>query len=63
MKLHNDKNAFIVLIEDIQVKTGYRADVIEKDYYVVMLLKELAIKQDSGLPAYFKGGTALYKAL
>lgn len=54
MKLHNDKNAFIVLIEDIQVKTGYRADVIEKDYYVVMLLKELAIKQDNRCAYYNK---------
>jgi predicted nucleotidyltransferase component of viral defense system len=63
MNLHKDKDAFIVLIEDIQAKTGYRADVIEKDYYVVMLLKELAIKQNNGLQAYFKGGTALYKAL
>ncbi len=63
MKLHNDRDSFIVLINDIQAKTGYRADVIEKDYYVVLMLKELAYKQNSGLQAYFKGGTALYKAL
>lgn len=63
MNLHNDRDSFIVLIEDVQARTGYRADVIEKDYYVVMLLKELANKQNGGLQAYFKGGTALYKAL
>lgn len=63
MKLHNDRDSFIVLINDIQAKTGYRVDVIEKDYYVVLMLKELAYKQNSGLQAYFKGGTALYKAL
>lgn len=63
MKLHLDKDAFRVLIESIHEKTGYRADVLEKDYYVVLMLEELAKKQTAGLPAYFKGGTALYKAL
>ncbi|MBQ9679947.1 MAG: nucleotidyl transferase AbiEii/AbiGii toxin family protein [Ruminococcus sp.] len=63
MKLHLDKDAFRVLIESIHEKTGYRADVLEKDYYVVLMLEELAAKQVEELPAYFKGGTALYKAL
>lgn len=63
MKLHEDKNAFRVLLDDVHTKTGYRADVLEKDYYVVLILKELAGMQNDGLPAYFKGGTALYKAL
>ena len=63
MKLHRDINAFRVLIEDIHSKTEYRTDVLEKDYYVVLMLSELAAKQNDGLPAYFKGGTALYKAL
>lgn len=63
MKLHEDVNAFRVLINDIHEKTGYRLDVLEKDYYVVLMLEELAQKQGEGLPAYFKGGTALYKAL
>lgn len=63
MKLHEDANAFRVLINDIHEKTGYRLDVLEKDYYVVLMLEELAQKQEEGLPAYFKGGTALYKAL
>ena len=63
MKLHLDKDAFRVLIETIHEKTGYRADVLEKDYYVVLMLEELAEKQAEGLPAFFKGETALYKAL
>ncbi|MBQ3265236.1 MAG: nucleotidyl transferase AbiEii/AbiGii toxin family protein [Ruminococcus sp.] len=63
MKLHLDKDAFRVLIESIHEKTSYRTDVLEKDYYVVLMLEELAAKQSAGLPAYFKGGTALYKAL
>lgn len=63
MKLHEDINAFKVLLNDIHNKTGYRLDVLEKDYYVVLILEELAKFQQDGLPAYFKGGTALYKAL
>ena len=35
MNLHLDKDAFRVLIEDIHSKTGYRTDVLEKDYYVL----------------------------
>ena len=63
MKLHQDINAFRVLLEQIHERTGYRTDVLEKDYYVVLMLHELSEKQKAGLPAYFKGGTALYKAL
>ena len=63
MNLHHDINAFQVLLEQIHDKTGNRTDVLEKDYYVVLMLYELAEKQRAGLPAYFKGGTALYKAL
>lgn len=63
MKLHLDKNAFRVLIDDVHKRTGYRTDVLEKDYYVVLILKELSVFQKEGLPAFFKGGTALYKAL
>ena len=62
MTLHEDQNAFKVLLNDIHTRTGYRLDVLEKDYYVVLLLEELAQKQENGLKAYFKGGTALYKA-
>ena len=63
MNLHNDRDAFQVLINLIHAQTGYREDVLEKDYYMCLILKELAEKQKNGLPAYFKGGTALYKAL
>ena len=63
MTLQNEKDAFRVLIEQVSEDTGYRRDVIEKDYYVTLVLRELAQFQSEGLPAYFKGGTALYKAL
>lgn len=63
MTLHNDKDAFRFLLETVHEKTGYRTDVLEKDYYVLLILHELAGFQADGLPAFFKGGTALYKAL
>lgn len=62
MKLHNDKDAFILLLTQISERTGIRADILEKDYYVTLMLEELSQKQKT-VPAYFKGGTALYKAL
>lgn len=62
MKLHEDVEAFRTLLAIIGMRTGIREDIIEKDYYVTMLLNELSQKQGT-LPAYFKGGTALYKAL
>lgn len=62
MKLHLEPLAYETLLLDVSERTGIRADIIEKDYYVTLLLKELAEKQ-KGVPAYFKGGTALYKAL
>ncbi len=64
MKLHLDRDAFDVFIEKIHERHSYRSDVLEKDYYVVLVLEELAkFQKENNLPAYFKGGTALYKAL
>jgi predicted nucleotidyltransferase component of viral defense system len=62
MNLHIDRAAFETLLIDIQERMGVRADILEKDYYVTLILKELA-KNQGELHAYFKGGTALYKAL
>lgn len=50
------------LILNINNRTGIRNDILEKDYYVCLILKELASKQKE-LQAYFKGGTAVYKIL
>lgn len=62
MKLHEDKAAFGFIVDKLAREYGIRRDVLEKDYYVTLLLHELAIKDKQGY-AYFKGGTALYKAL
>lgn len=50
------------LILNINSRTGIRNDILEKDYYVCLVLKDLSKKQDK-LQAYFKGGTAIYKIL
>ena len=50
------------LILNINNVTGIRTDILEKDYYVCLILKNLSSKQKD-LQAYFKGGTAVYKIL
>lgn len=60
MNLHLHKNDFAFLIRRAAEHSGISADIIEKDYYVTLMLEELAGKQDT-IKAYFKGGTCLYK--
>ena len=62
MLFHLKEQEFKKLIGDIGKRTNISADIIEKDYYVCAVLKELSKKQDY-LKAYFKGGTAVYKIL
>lgn len=50
------------LILNINARTGIRNEILEKDYYVCLILKDLSQKQKD-LQAYFKGGTAVYKIL
>lgn len=62
MNLHSNRDAFQALLSRVSERVDIREDILEKDYYVTLLLSELAEKQGT-LPAYFKGGTALYKAI
>ena len=62
MNLHLNKELFRETIDTLNTKTGVAIDIIEKDYYVCVVLEELSKKQDY-LNAYFKGGTAVYKIL
>lgn len=62
MKLHENKELFKGLILQTEALSKLAADILEKDYYVTLILRELADKQDE-VKAYFKGGTALYKAI
>lgn len=62
MMLHENIDAFKALISSISERSNIREDIIEKDYYLTLLLFELAEKQNE-IHAFFKGGTALYKAI
>ena len=57
-----DKLVLEELILNINNRTGIRNEILEKDYYVSLVLKDLASKQKE-IKAYFKGGTAVYKIL
>ena len=62
MKLHLNKELFKDFIDTLNTRTGIAIDILEKDYYVCLILNEIAIKQNQ-IKAYFKGGTAIYKIL
>lgn len=62
MNLHLNKEVFVEIIDTLNARTGIALDIIEKDYYVCLILMEIAKTQDVS-KAYFKGGTAIYKIL
>lgn len=62
MYLHLKEKEFKSFLQIIKERANIDADIIEKDYYVCAVLKELSKKQNY-LKAYFKGGTAVYKIL
>ena len=45
MNLHEDKFAFLNIINLVHEDSGIRSDILEKDYDVTLLLRELAGKQ------------------
>ena len=62
MKLHLNPPYFRAVLTNTEKRTGKRRDILEKDYFITLLLEELSKRGDSPC-IYFKGGTALYKAL
>ena len=42
MKLHLDKYAFDTIISNISKRSNIRRDILEKDYYVTLILNEQA---------------------
>lgn len=62
MYFHENEFEFASFIRILKNRENIDADIIEKDYYVCTVLKELSKQQDY-LKAYFKGGTAVYKIL
>ncbi len=59
MYLHEDKDKFLAVLETISKASKIQANLIEKDYYVSLILKEIASYSDK---VVFKGGTSLSKA-
>ena len=59
MYLHNNKELFKDVISIVSNKTGFSMEIIEKDYYVTLILKILS---NSKYKFVFKGGTSLSKA-
>lgn len=58
MNLHDDREAFEELIIGAANELAIPANIIEKDYYVTVVLKSLSEKLDDMV---FKGGTSLTK--
>ena len=56
--LHNDREQFLDAINLAVFKTGLEPEIVEKDYYVTMILKKLAERYDF---IVFKGGTSISK--
>ena len=62
MNLHLNRELFAEMIDTLNAREFVAVDIIEKDYYVCLILKEIAKSQGES-KAYFKGGTAVYKIL
>ena len=45
MNLHVNKELFRDMIDTLNTRTGIAIDIIEKDYYVCLILNELSKKQ------------------
>lgn len=58
MYLHEDKEAFKSVVEQTSEHSGRTAMVVEKDYYVTLILKRLSEQLGN---CVFKGGTTLSK--
>ena len=58
MYLHENKENFQEMIELVSTDTGRAAAVIEKDYYVTLILRLLSEQLSN---VVFKGGTSLSK--
>lgn len=60
MYLHKeDRELLHDIIMTVSEKSGIEENIVEKDYYVTLILKELAIRNPN---VVFKGGTSLSKA-
>lgn len=61
MYLHENQKLFISFIQETKNKTDYSPSIIEKDYYVTMILRLIVEKSADLGVVVFKGGTSLSK--
>jgi predicted nucleotidyltransferase component of viral defense system len=57
--IHKNKNDFLQMLEGVSARTGFSAGLLEKDYYLTLLLSKANEELDDNL--VFKGGTCLAK--
>lgn len=51
--LHNNKELFHDILIAVHEKIGVHTAIIEKDYYVTLLLKKIAEKNPNIIPIFF----------
>jgi predicted nucleotidyltransferase component of viral defense system len=56
--IHNDKDKFSKLIDRIASQTGFYAPLMEKDYYLTLILSQISKLSEN---LFLKGGTCLNK--
>lgn len=57
--IHKDKDEFLKVLESVSAETGFALTLLEKDYYLSLLLSGIVSLSDDLI---FKGGTCLSKA-
>ena len=58
MFLHNDKELFRDIVEQVATRNQVVPEIVEKDYYVTLILRLISERLDH---LVFKGGTSLSK--
>ncbi len=58
MLLHKDRDQFIAIVNAVSNELSIPIPIVEKDYYVTMILKQLSLNAPKCI---FKGGTSLSK--
>jgi len=58
MLLHKDREQFIAIVNAVSNELSIPVPIVEKDYYVTMILKQLSLNAKN---CVFKGGTSLSK--
>ncbi|MFC1512750.1 nucleotidyl transferase AbiEii/AbiGii toxin family protein [bacterium] len=56
--MHKDKSEFLSMLERTSAQTGFSLALLEKDYYITILLSDINMLSDN---LVFKGGTCLNK--